>query len=298
MTATAIALAGLLGMTVALSRMGGRLGVVMSRERQIAETLQRSLLPDALPELPGAQLVGRFRPCAIGTQIGGDWYDALPLPEGAVALVIGDVTGHDIAAASAMGQVRNALRAWALDDVAPAGVLTKLNDLLFTFNAEHDATCVMIKLSPAPAGPSGPVTVCVANAGHCPPLTISPYGEVAFLDDQRPLPPLGAVRGLRFAERSYRLEPGSTLLLYTDGLIERRGETLDRGFDRLRTAAMTAACGAPVDGGEVLCDELLAVLFDGAQATDDVALLALTLSASTAGLLPHVQSPARTAIQL
>ena len=288
-TAAGIALSGLLVMTVALTRMGRRLGVVIGRERQVAETLQRSLLPAALPELPGAQLVGRFRPCATGAQVGGDWYDAIPLPAGAVALVIGDVTGHDIAAASAMGQVRNALRAWALDNVAPAGVLSKLNNLLFTFNAEHCATCVLVKLSPAQADRSGPATVCVANAGHCPPLTISSRGEVAFLDDQRPLPPLGAVRGLRFSERSYLLEPGSTLLLYTDGLIERRGETLDRGLDRLRAAASTAARAGPVDAG-ALCDALLAELFDETRAADDVALLALTMFQSAA-LLRRAESP-------
>ncbi len=291
-TAAGIALAGLLGMTVALRRMGRRLSVVMSRERQVAETLQRSLLPDVLPTLPGARLVGRFRPCATGAQVGGDWYDAIPLSPGDIALVIGDVTGHDMAAASAMGQVRNALRAWALDDLAPAGVLTKLNDLLFTFNAEHCATCVLVKLSLAPAEPSGPVTVCVANAGHCPPLTISPRGEVAFLDEQRPLPPLGAVRGVRFSECSYLLEPGSTLLLYTDGLIERRGETLDRGLDRLRTAAMTAARAGTVDG-DILCDELLATLFDGTRAPDDVALLAMTMSPPTSGVR-HARRLSRT----
>jgi serine phosphatase RsbU (regulator of sigma subunit) len=280
LTAAALALAGLLALTLALGHLGKRAGAALRRERLMAETLQRSLLPARLPEVPGTRLAARFLPSQVGAQVGGDWYDAIALPAGGLALVIGDVTGHDIHAAAAMGQLRNALRAWSLADPVPAAMLDQLNHLLFAFNVEQLATCIYLRV---PAGrsadsdTSGTVRIALANAGHCPPLVISPNGHVHLVTGPSS-PPVGAFRATSYQVREHDLEPGATVLLYTDGLVERRASGLDQGlYMLLRTAAGLAARG-PVDP-ETLCDTLLARLLQE-PAEDDIALLALQLPAA------------------
>jgi serine phosphatase RsbU (regulator of sigma subunit) len=272
--AGALALAVLVAVSGLLALTGRRTHALLRRERQVAETLQRSMLPDRLPRWPGADLAARFLPCEIGAQVGGDWYDAFVLPDGALALVIGDVTGHDIGAASAMGQLRNALRAWSVIDMAPADVFDRLNDLLFNFGATHMATCVYLRLPPPEAvipDPSDLVTITVANAGHCPPLVLTPSGRTRLLEDVACLP-LGAVPHLRYTQHDYQVERGSYALLYTDGLVERRSRDLDTGLDLLREAAEDAGRGAT--DPDRLCDAVLARLSGDEPASDDVALLA------------------------
>jgi serine phosphatase RsbU (regulator of sigma subunit) len=275
-TAAGLALGGLLAVSAALAVMGRRLAAALLRERSIAETLQRNISPDRLPERAGLRMAARFIPKDRRVEVGGDWYDAIDLPGGALGLVIGDVTGHDVVAASTMGQLRNAVRAWSLTDPSPSEMLSRLNRLLFAFAPEHMATCIYLRLSEArdDAGLSQTVTVEAANAGHCPPLVILPSGVVRLIE-AAPCPPLGAVPGSAYPQQKHVIERGSTLLLYTDGLVERRDSGLERGTQLLIEAAHTVAAGGPVDP-EVLCEHVSRQLLTDGSADDDVALLAVT----------------------
>ena len=282
--AAVLSLLGLIAGTGALVRLGRRLTEVLARERHVAQTLQRSLLPDQLPQLAYATLAARFLPAAAGAKVGGDWYDAIPLPEGGLGLVVGDVTGHDISAAAAMGQLRNALRAWALDGHGPAAVLSRLNAMLFTLQAQHGATCIYLTIDPPPLPPArhaAHTRLVLANAGHCPPLMLSADGEASWLEPE-PDPMLGADQAASYGETCYRLERGCTLLLYSDGLVERRGENLEDGLARLLHAAATTAATtvAGALGPDHLCARVLAELFPHRPPDDDVAMLAITLGES------------------
>jgi serine phosphatase RsbU (regulator of sigma subunit)/anti-sigma regulatory factor (Ser/Thr protein kinase) len=258
------ALAGLLGLAVTLDRMGKNLARLIARERSVAETLQATLLPDHLPELPGVHLAARYLPCGQGVDVGGDWYDVIALPTGEVGLIMGDVVGHDIRAAAVMGQLRNSLRAYAFDGLSPAATLERLNRLISQVGSEVMATCVYAVVDPRAA------TVCVANAGHYPPLLVSPAGE-ALLLEQPVCAPIG-VSDATYTEKLYHLDPGAVLLLFTDGLVEQRGEPVAAGLDRVLACARTQPAGV-----EDLCDRLLATFFTTRAPADDVALLALQL---------------------
>ena len=290
LAAAGLALAGLLALSGALAHMGRRVGTLLRRERTAAETLQRSLLPARLPDLPGVELAARFLPSEVGAQVGGDWYDAITLPGERLALVIGDVTGHDVRAASAMGSLRNALRAWSLVDLPPAELLDRLNALLFAFEAEHLATCVYLRLPTGPvasgeAGDAGDaVTVEAANAGHCPPLVVSPTGQVRLLEAQ-PCPPLGAVPGFAYSPQTYRIDPGSTVLLYTDGLVECHDDLTDEGMQLLCRVASEVTGRGPEDL-QAFCDEVVAQMSTGDAARDDVALLAVRLAPLPGRVVP------------
>ncbi|HJP65100.1 MAG TPA: SpoIIE family protein phosphatase, partial [Actinomycetota bacterium] len=231
------------------------------REHRIAETLQRSLLPD-LPEIPGIGLAARYVPAAGDVEVGGDWYDVLQLPDGRVGVAIGDVAGHGLRAAATMGQVRMALRAYALEEDDPAGVLDRVNELIRTLPSGEMATAIYLVFDPD----SG--VARLANAGHPPPLSLADDGRTAFVEGGL-APPLGAAaQGDTYRQTAVTLGPGSTLLLYTDGLVEERGVPFERGLERLRAAV---APGGDLEG---LCDRVLASLPAGDRA-DDVAILAL-----------------------
>jgi serine phosphatase RsbU (regulator of sigma subunit)/integral membrane sensor domain MASE1/anti-sigma regulatory factor (Ser/Thr protein kinase) len=235
----------------------------LTREHWIAETLQRSLLPDRLPEIPGVDLAARYVPAAAGLEIGGDWYDVVELPSGRVALAVGDVAGHGLRAAGAMGQLRLALRAYAIEEPSPAVAVARTHRLFQRLGSTDMATLVYLEFDP------GEGTVRFANAGHPPPLVLLPDGTTSYLEGGL-APPLGAIpTGMRFRESSSALPPGATLLLFTDGLVERRGSSLHEDLDRLREVL----AGAPHDLDE-LCDHLLATYVSD-DLTDDVALLAL-----------------------
>jgi sigma-B regulation protein RsbU (phosphoserine phosphatase) len=234
------------------------------RERRLAETLQRSLLPQALPELGGLRLAARYLPHI--TAVGGDFYDALVLENGTLGLAIGDVTGKGLRAAAAMGRLRSALHAYAIDSDEPADVLGRLGRL-----AQFDeamATALYLTIRPDTG------EIRLSSAGHLPPLRVScrgaSPGDAAYIDIRRALsPPLGLSVGRR-RQMGLRLERGHTLLLYTDGLVERT-RNIDAGMDALAAAAAGLGDCDP----DVLCDRLLAQLGGDARYHDDVALIAL-----------------------
>jgi integral membrane sensor domain MASE1/anti-sigma regulatory factor (Ser/Thr protein kinase) len=232
------------------------------REHRIAETLQRSLLPDRLPELPGLALAARYVPAGADMAVGGDWYDVVELPSGHVGLAIGDVAGHGLRAASTMGQLRMALRAYALEEPSPAKVVRRLDRLVSRLLVSEIVTLVYLVLDLD----SGMVQF--ANAGHPPPLVMGPGGQTAYLEDGLGSP-LGCDETGLPDESTFRLATDSTLLLYTDGLVERRGRSLHEGLERLGTLA--AACDQDIGA---LCETLLRSMVED-ETADDVALLAI-----------------------
>ncbi len=177
-----------------------------TREHAIAETLQRSLLPDALPAVPGLDLAVRYLPATEGAAVGGDWYDAFPVAGGRIGLVIGDVSGHNIASASIMGQVRSTLRAYAMDDPDPAAALERTNAAMVRLLPDALATVVYAVLDP------GSGDLVYANAGHPPPILTSVAGRSEYLDDA-PGTMLGALPGGRFSFGWRRLSAGGAAAL-------------------------------------------------------------------------------------
>ena len=237
---------------------------VFEREHRIAETLQRSLLPDRLPALPGLEVAARYLPAASEAEVGGDWYDVIPIGAGRVGLVMGDVAGKGLAAASMVGRLRSALRAYALEGHDPPTVVTFLNQLVWSEAGDSEmATLAYVVVDPAEN------TVSCVNAGHLPPLVIGGDGSTSFLDGAGAVP-LGVMSFPSYTEETRELPAGATVVLYTDGLVERPGEVLDSGLERLVARAQNAE-----DGPERLCDALLRGLVPGGAASDDVALLAL-----------------------
>ncbi|WP_078600068.1 SpoIIE family protein phosphatase [Streptomyces violens] len=233
--------------------------------RQIAERLQRSLLP-VLPDIDHLQMAARYAPSSTTAQIGGDWYDGFVLPNGRTALVIGDVTGHDLEAAVAMSQLRSMLRGIAIDRQEPPGeVLRRLDMANHSLYREATATCIYALV----AGPeNGPWELKHSSAGHLPPLLTTREGGTRYLERGAGLL-LGMEPDMPRPVATDPLPAHSTVLLYTDGLIERRDESLDDAMARLsrHTAALARE---PLD---VFCDELLIAL--SADSADDIALLAL-----------------------
>ncbi|WP_432493708.1 PP2C family protein-serine/threonine phosphatase [Kineococcus auxinigenes] len=251
--------------------LGRRAGLIIDNARlygeqhRIAATLQNSLLPQ-LPAIPGVRAAARYRASESGARVGGDFYELIDLPGDAVGLAVGDVVGHDVMAAAAMGHLRGLLRASAWDTTGPApeAVLDRVDRLLDGLGMATMATLAYARATPAP---DGTWLLEHATAGHPPLLVRAPDGRVDTLDAVHGLM-LGVQPTTRAGARR-RLEPGSTVLAYTDGLVERRGEELSRGLARLaRTLAE-----APEDV-EALCDHLLARLGD---TDDDVAFVALRL---------------------
>lgn len=233
------------------------------REAAIAEALQRSLLPERLPEIDGASMAARYVPSGEGVRIGGDWYDVIPLRDGRIVLAIGDVVGHGIRAAAAMGKLRNLLQFCALDGLDPGAALARLNAYFCSLPDADMATVLVAEYDPMRG------TLCYANAGHPPALLRHADGSPELLMGGRGMP-LCASESTSFGADTVALEPGSVLVLYTDGLIERRGESLDVGFERLEGAVHDL----PPDV-DVLADELLARLLAGPTTSDDVAVLVM-----------------------
>ncbi|MEU7939840.1 SpoIIE family protein phosphatase [Microbispora bryophytorum] len=235
------------------------------RTQRVALALQHSLLAEP-PHVPGLELAARYQASPTAAEIGGDWYDAFVVPCGAVKLVIGDVAGHDLAAAVCMSQVRNMLRALAVDrDESPGDVLRRLNTAMETLNGESIATCVLTRLE---RDGEGVWRLKYSVAGHPPPLLVTGEGEGRFLQDaDNPL--LGLHHDQPWISFVRPLPPHSTLLLYTDGLVERRGEDLGEGLERLRRCAEPLA-REPLGR---FCDELLTRMPMAGE--DDVAMIAV-----------------------
>lgn len=231
-------------------------------ERGIADTLQRSLLPQRLPEIAGMSLGASYEAGGPGVEVGGDWYDAIELGPGRAGVALGDVMGKGLQAAVVMGQLRTALRAYVLEGHGPAAAMTRVDRLVQALGLGPIATLAYVIFD----RDAREIRFCCA--GHPPPLVIPADGEPWFLDGGRSLP-LGVMEEPEHEEAVARLEPGATLLLYTDGLVEERNGSLDAALDRLRD--LSAA--APSDPDE-LCEHLVAALRDEDRA-DDVTLLAL-----------------------
>ena len=234
-----------------------------ARELGIVETLQRSLLPESLPQVPGLLTAARYMPGGPGADVGGDWYDAISLDGGRLGIAMGDVVGHGIGAAALMGQLRNALRAYALDGNSPAQVVEKLDRLVQNLEAGRMATLVYMVIAPDLG------SVEFSSAGHLPPLVLGPDGKAAYLEGGRTLP-LGVMPSAEYPQADAELEPGSTIVLYTDGLVEERGAPIDRGLEALKAAV----AGGPIEP-EALCDHIVSLLLASRPATDDIAVLAV-----------------------
>jgi serine phosphatase RsbU (regulator of sigma subunit) len=230
---------------------------------EIALTLQRSLLPRRLPEVPGVELAASYVPAGHGLEVGGDFYDAIELGDGRIVIAIGDVAGHGILAAAVMGQLLHALRAYALEGHMPAVLTANLDRLVL--DAELTMTTCL-------CGVFDPVSGILeyANAGHPPPLIRRAGGSVERAWDGRGVA-LGVGPSAPRKQTRLQLAVGDVLLLYTDGLIERRGEPLDVGIDRLATLLAGAAPAAAA-----ICGEIVAALTS--EPADDIALLALGLA--------------------
>lgn len=243
---------------------------LFGQQRQVAETLQRSLLT-MLPEPDHLHLTARYLPATQGAEVGGDWYDSFLLKDGATALVIGDVLGHDLAAASLMGQVRNSLRAIAYDRLAPPSeIMQRLDEALAGLRVDALATCLFARVEQDEEHRrQGLRLLRWTSAGHLPPMLVSAKGVVRLLDGADDLM-LGVDPSTPRTDHTAVLHPGDTLWLYTDGLVERSDQPLDTGLARLRQA-LTALHELPLDAA---CDELLSRMLPDKH-PDDVAVVAV-----------------------
>jgi serine phosphatase RsbU (regulator of sigma subunit)/anti-sigma regulatory factor (Ser/Thr protein kinase) len=231
-------------------------------ERSIAETLQRSVLPVALPRVDGVQLAARYVPGMKDVDVGGDWFDAVELSDGRLGLVVGDVVGKGVHAAASMGQLRNALRAFSVERLKPQSALAKL-DRLASDSLETTFATVVYAIVDTEAG-----VLRFSSAGHPPPAIAYPDGRVELLDEGRGLP-LGTGLGPKYRQSVVELPAGSIVVLYSDGLVERRGRSIDEGIDAL-VAAMR---DAPKDA-EGMLEHVLDEVMAGMDRADDIAILA------------------------
>jgi PAS domain S-box-containing protein len=234
--------------------------VADDRDRRIAATLQRALLPERLPSIVGVTMAAHISPGAGGTRVGGDWYDAIALPGGRLGLVVGDVAGHGVDAAARMGELRSVARAYALEGHGTVGLVERMNGYHAALGADL-MTTMLFAILEIDSG-----TLRFVNAGHPPPLIVEGDGSTRIMEGAGP--PLGVMDTWRYEERVATLAPGMTALLYTDGLVERRGERLDAGLARLRGAA--ARGGDP----EAIVAAALAAT-EAHAADDDVTLVAV-----------------------
>jgi serine phosphatase RsbU (regulator of sigma subunit) len=228
-------------------------------DHRIAVELQRGLMPKRLPDVAGVALVAHYQAAGAGAEVGGDWYDAFALPDGRVGIVLGDVTGSGIPAASAMGQFRSVTRAYALADGGhrmPHEVLSLVNRYQLALESDQ----IMFTLIYAILDPDA-ATLTWANAGHVPPLVCEPSREVRYLEAGSV--PMG-IEDVPYESMTEPLAHGSSLVLITDGLIERRGESLDVGMRRLADAV-----AAGPDVPEALRDHVLARLLPAPQQLHD-----------------------------
>jgi serine phosphatase RsbU (regulator of sigma subunit)/anti-sigma regulatory factor (Ser/Thr protein kinase) len=234
-------------------------------EQTIAETLQRSVLPVALPRVEGVQLAARYLPGSAELDVGGDWFDALTLPGGRIGLVVGDVVGKGVQAAASMAQLRNAIRAFSVEPLKPSSALARLNRLAEEALDTSFATLVYLVLDPETG------TCRISSAGHPPPIVAYADGRVELVEGGRGLP-LGTGIASKYRQETLHVPAGSMLVLYTDGLVERRGRSIDEGLAELRAAVASA----PKDPDRLL-EHVLERLVGGSERGDDIALLAARL---------------------
>jgi hypothetical protein len=241
--------------------------LLYERERRIAEALQRGLLPTDIPILQGVAVAARYLPGASGLNVGGDWYDVVSLPDNRTGVAMGDVVGRGVKAATVMGQLRTAFRAYAHDGSWPESVVGRLDRLMSTLDRDHFSTMVYLVWDP---------TERVAHtvlAGHPPPLLIDRAGRSRFLEND-PSVPLGTVADFSYGSVRTSVDVGSTLVLYTDGLVEQEGG-LEQGLARLQKAA-----SYPSDDANQLCDRILKSMLPP-DSEDDVAVVVLRFLGET-----------------
>jgi serine phosphatase RsbU (regulator of sigma subunit) len=232
-----------------------------AEQRNIAHTLQHALLPDKLPTLQGAEASARFEPGERGVEIGGDWYDVIPLEDQRLLVVVGDVSGRGLRAATTMASLRYAIHAYAAQGDSPETILSKLSRILSVTSSGQLATilCALIDVRSR--------QVSVSSAGHLPPLMLSD-GRGEYVNSEVGLP-IGVDRDATYQTLTVTAPPGATFLGFTDGLVERRGEALDHGLARLRRAATTNHVALPD-----LLDHLVSEMRHG-PAEDDTAIVGL-----------------------
>ncbi|MER6529761.1 SpoIIE family protein phosphatase [Streptomyces sp. NPDC001508] len=252
----------------AFTALGVHRAVLYGREASFADALQRTMLPPSLPTPTGVRLASRYLPASRTSRVGGDWYDAVPLPGNRVALVIGDVMGHSLTSAAIMGQLRTVAQTLARLDLPPDEVLHHLDEQAERLGGRHIATCLYAVYDPVRH------RLLVANAGHPPPLLLRPDGRAQIVRVP-PGAPIGVGTG-GFETTELSAPAGATLLLYTDGLVESRDSDVLAGVERLRDrlrAAAAGPAGAAPPALETLCEEALGIL-GSRDRDDDIALLA------------------------
>lgn len=271
------------GITETLVRRRGRAESLYQQHRSASETLQQAILPKALPDIPSWEFAARYVPAMKGAEIGGDWYSVVEVDEHRFALVIGDVSGHDMAAAGVMAGLRYTIRTLAKVGFTPAEILDRAGSELDLISDDHFATVLVGQID------TRTHRLTLASAGHMPPLMVRD-GRAEFLDVGSAVP-LGVV-GPRPQETTIDFPPGSTLIVYTDGLIEQRGQSLDTSLGRLHTAALSSA-GRP----EQLIVRLLDALANTDQ-EDDIAVLVVQPTAprhrEQVPVSPHSEPAGRT----
>ena len=232
-------------------------------EHRIVGFLQTTIIPDQLPELEGVSVAAAYRPAEVDVEVGGDWYDAFETVDGRIVVVVGDVAGHGVEAASLMGRVRNALRAYAFEDSDPASILLRLHRLIRNQDDDAMVTAFIARYEPATG------LMSWSRAGHPPPILVAPDGNTRFLDDVNGAPLGTMAREYRTA--TTRLDPGGLIVCYTDGLIERRDRILDDGLawldDRVREYAGSSL--------PTLCNKLVDDPFVPHPSPDDICVVAL-----------------------
>jgi serine phosphatase RsbU (regulator of sigma subunit) len=244
---------------------------LFGRQLKVAETLQHSLLTPP-PQPDRLEIAVRYQPAAVNMHVGGDWYDAFQQPDGATLLVIGDVVGHNVDAAAAMGQIRSILRGIAYDRPdSPARILSRVDRVMTGLHLTSMATALVARVEQTPEQERlGLRSLRWSSAGHLPPLRRRGDGSVVVLD--RPAETLlGAESTERRTDHEVVLEPGDTVLFYTDGIVEHGRSGIDEGIARLTREL----AGLPTAGVGQLCDELLARIVTGGRTDDDIAILAV-----------------------
>ncbi|MFJ8476270.1 SpoIIE family protein phosphatase [Kitasatospora sp. NPDC094011] len=269
-----------------LSTLGGLVAQSLARarlhdaEHELAAGLQRVMLPRTVPSIPGVTTAVRYLAAGSGLQIGGDWYDVVPLPGGHVGLVIGDVQGHDVHAAGIMGQLRIALRAYAAEGHPPAAVMARASRFLADLDTDHFATCTYAEVN-VDYG-----VVYAVRAGHLDPLVRRADGTAAVVPVAGGLP-LGIDPDQEYRVTRFSLDPGETVVLCTDGLVEARGMDLDEGIARL-TRSLARPLPLPGEAArdplEELADRIASQAADSNEREDDIALLLLRWDGPEGGL--------------
>jgi serine phosphatase RsbU (regulator of sigma subunit)/integral membrane sensor domain MASE1 len=288
LTATSLLLAAEAGERDDAVRARARADEEHRYEHGVAMRLQRALLPERLVESPLLSLAAIYRPSDERLEVGGDWYETLALQDGRIGMAVGDVVGHGLEAAAAMGQLRTAVAALGPDCASPVELLEQLDEFAAQgSSAMRYSTACFLVLDPATG------VLQHASAGHPPLLLVDPRGSCRFLWEGRSWP-LCAAPGARGAHGTAVLEPGTTLVLYSDGLIERAGETIDRGLARLAAAAQRSRSL----GVEELCAALVADLVAGRRIRDDVVVLAVARVPAPQAVHDGPAAPASATIPL